>query len=59
MNFLMIKVIFQINELVSSLILTALQFYSKIEEKRVDRNSQEKLGRPTFRIVILDIQRTI
>ena len=59
MNFVMIKVIFQINELVSSLILTVLKFYSKIEEKRVDQNSQEKLGRPTFRIVILDIQRTI
>ena len=32
---------------------------AKIEEKRVDRNSQEKLGRPTFRIFISDIQRTI
>ena len=28
---------------------------SKTEEKRVDRNSQEKLGQPTFRIVILAI----
>ena len=28
-------------------------------ERCVDRNSQEKLGRPTFRIVILNIPQTI
>ena len=37
----------------------SIWFYSKIEDKRVDRNSHEKIGRPTFRVVILDIQRTI
>ena len=60
MNFLMIKVIFQINELVGSIIFTVSNsFIAKLKKKRVGRNSQEKLDRPTFKIVILDIQRTI
>ena len=44
---------FQINELESS------RFYNKIGEKHVGRNAQETLCRLAFRIVILDIQRTI
>jgi hypothetical protein len=36
-----------------------IKFYNKIKEKRVGRSSQEKLGRTTSRIVMLDIKPTI
>ena len=53
MSFLMIQVIFQMNELLKKFT------NSKIEEKRVGRSLQEKLGRTSSRIVMLDIQPTI
>ena len=56
MNFLTIQVIFQINELENSQFMAILLSYNKTEEKSVGQNSQERYGRPTFRIVILDVQ---
>ena len=59
MNITMTQVFFPINESEILPFLAIIEFYRKMEEKHVYRNSQEKLGPTTSGTVTLDSQRTI
>ena len=58
MNFLMMQVISSKIELETPPVLTAIQFYSNIDEKLVGKSPQEISTWPTFRIVLTNLKGT-
>ena len=53
----MMQVIFSKIELVTLPVLTVIQFYSNIDEKRVGKTPQEISTWPTFRNILTNLKR--
>ena len=55
---MMMQVIFSKIDLETPSFLTAIQFYSNIDEKRVGKSLQEISTRPTFRNILTNLKGT-